>query len=295
VTAASPRRVSYLIALVWVALTVSLASWWLAVGLNLTRQLNGGAGDALPAASLRRMFIWEGAVFIGLLLAGGIAMVLAIRREHQRRHALETFFMSFTHDLKTAIASVQLQAEGLLEDWPDLAPRAPLERLAGDTVRLQIQLENSLFVAQPDGRLLAERIPAGEAIARLARDWPDLDVRVTGEGTVQADARAFDAIIRNLLQNAVVHGGARRVDVSLSSGGAGRLRLRIVDDGRGVPAGIVSQLGQPFTRSGSTGGSGVGLFVCRQLASRMGGALHVAGSPDSDRGFQVDLDLPGAR
>ena len=294
-TAASPRRVSYLIALVWVALTVSLASWWLVVGLNLTRQLNGGAGDALPAASLRRMFIWEGAVFIGLLLAGGIAMVLAIRREHQRRHALETFFMSFTHDLKTAIASVQLQAEGLLEDWPDRAPRAPLERLANDTVRLQIQLENSLFVAQPDGRLLAEHIPAGEAIARLARDWPDLDVRVAGEATVQADARAFDAIIRNLLQNAVVHGGARRVDVSLTNGDAGRVRLQVLDNGRGVPAGLVPQLGQPFTRGGSTSGSGVGLFVCRQLASRMGGTLTFSGPPAPGPGFRVELELPGVR
>ena len=294
-TAASPRRFSYLVAIAWVALTVSLASWWLAVGLNLTQQLDDAAVVAQPAASLRRMFIWEGAAFIGLLLGGGIAMVLAIRREHQRRHTLETFFMSFTHDLKTAIASVQLQAEGLLEDWPDRAPRAPLERLVGDTVRLQIQLENSLFVAQPDGRLLAERIEVGEAIARLARDWPDVGVHVTGAAVIEADARGFDTIVRNLLQNAVVHGGARHVEVSLSRGDAGRVRLGLVDDGRGVPAAIVSRLGEPFTRSGPKSGSGVGLFVCRQLASRMGGALRFTSPAEPGRGLQVDLELPGAR
>lgn len=294
-TIGSPRRFSYLVAIAWVGLTVSLASWWLVVGLKLTEQLNSSAVDAQPAANLRRMFIWEGAFFIGLLLAGGIAMVLAIRREHQRRHALETFFMSFTHDLKTAIASVRLQAEGLLEDWPDRAPRAPLERLAGDTVRLQIQLENSLFVAQPDGRLLAERLDVGEAIARLARDWPDLDVHVAGTASVVADARGFDAIIRNLLQNAVVHGGARRVDVSVTAGDAGRVRLRLVDDGRGVPAAIVLRLGQPFTRSGPASGSGMGLFVCRQLASRMHGVLRFAGGAEPSPGLQVELELPGAR
>jgi signal transduction histidine kinase len=290
VTLGPPQRLSYLLAIVWVGVTVSLASWWLIVGLNLTRQVAGGGSGS---GNLRRMFIWEGAVFITLLLAGGIALVLAIRREHQRRHALETFFMAFTHDLKTAIARVQLQAENLLEDWPDRAPRAPLERLAGDTVRLQIQLENSLFVAQPDGRLLEERVEVAESIARLARDWPDLDVRVTGSAAVTADARAFDTIVRNLLQNAVVHGEARQVEVTI--GGSDRVVVRMVDDGRGVTAEIVPRLGEPFGRaSGSASGSGMGLFVCRRLAARMSGTLRF-GATAAGRGLTVELELPGAR
>jgi signal transduction histidine kinase len=290
VTLGPPQRLSYLLAIVWVGVTVSLASWWLIVGLNLTGQVAGGGSGS---GNLRRMFIWEGAVFITLLLAGGIALVLAIRREHQRRHALETFFMAFTHDLKTAIARVQLQAENLLEDWPDRVPRAPLERLAGDTVRLQIQLENSLFVAQPDGRLLEERIEVAESIARLARDWPDLDVRVTGSAAVTADARAFDTIVRNLLQNAVVHGEARQVEVTI--GGSDRVVVRMVDDGRGVTAEIVPRLGEPFGRaSGSASGSGMGLFVCRRLAARMSGALRF-GATAAGRGLTVELELPGAR
>ncbi len=294
-TAAAPRRLPYVIAIIWVLLTISLASWWLVVGLTLTQRLSGNGGQVQSPANFRRMFIWEGAVFIALLLAGGLAIVVAIRREHLRRHALETFFMSFTHDLKTALASVQLQAEGLLEDWPDRAPRAPLDRLLGDTVRLQIQLENSLFVAQPDGRLLAERIEVGPAVARLAGDWPGLDLKVTGEATALADARGFDTIVRNLLQNAVVHGGARRVDGVVTAGNTGRVRLVLIDDGRGVAPEILARLGQPFTRSGPTSGSGVGLFVCGQLAARMGGTLKFTRTADSGQGLTADLELPGAR
>ncbi len=287
------QRLSYVLAIVWVAFTVSLASWWMIVGLNLTRQVATGESGGGPAGNFRRMFIWEGAVFITLLLAGGLALVWAIRREHQRRHALETFFMAFTHDLKTAIARVQLQAENLLEDWPERAPRAPLERLASDTVRLQIQLENSLFVAQPDGRLLQERIDTAESIERLARDWPDLRVRVSGSATVIADARAFDTIVRNLLQNAVVHGEARQVDVTLSGGDRALVRLR--DDGRGVAADTLPRLGQPFGRGGgAAGGSGMGLFVCSRLAARMGGALRFEPGA-AGRGLAVELELPGAR
>ncbi|MEO7191812.1 MAG: HAMP domain-containing sensor histidine kinase [Vicinamibacterales bacterium] len=273
--------VHYVIAAVWLAVTVSIASWWLSVGLTLTNR--------------HRMFVWEGGTFIVLLVAGGLAILVAIRREHRRRQALETFFMSFTHDLKTSLASVQLQAEGLREDAPDSGASAPLDRLLHDMVRLQIQLENSLFVAQPDGRLLREQIDAAATFGRLAQDWPELDVRVDGNAVVLADARAFDAICRNLLQNAVVHGAATCVDVTATSTGGGRSRLTVRDNGIGVPAATMPTLGEAFGRRGPTSGTGVGLFVCRQLASRMGGTLAFLPRPDSARGLTVVLELPGGR
>ena len=239
-------RLHYVAAVAWLALTVSLASWWLAVGLG-----------SLPER-LHRMFVWEGIAFISLLIAGGFAIVVAIRRENLRRRSLETFFLSFTHDLKTSLASVGLQAEGLREDWPDGAARTSLDRLLDDVLRLQIQLENSLFVAQPDGRLLSERVRAAAAIRRLAADWPALDVEIAGDAEIIADARGFDTVVRNVLQNAVVHGGAGRVDVRIEPAGASHLaRLTLIDHGRGVPAEARPNLGQPFNRAGATGGSGM--------------------------------------
>lgn len=279
----SRNRWHYAIAVCWLVLTVSLASWWLAIGLM-----------SLPTR-LHRMFVWEGAAFISLLVAGGVAIVVAIRREHRRRQALETFFLSFTHDLKTSLASVQLQAEGLREDWPDATGRAALDRLLHDAVRLQIQLENSLFVAQPDGRLLRERLDAGRAIARLAEDWPELSVNVEGAAHVIADARGFDAVVRNLLQNAVVHGGARHVTVHVDQRDPGNVRVTLADDGRGVAPELIDGLGQPFARSAQTGGTGIGLFVCRQLVARMNGAMRFVRPAPDERGFTVVLDLPGAR
>ena len=279
-----PSRLAYAMAACWLAATVSLASWWLSLGLY-----------SLPPR-LHRMFVWEGVAFISLLLAGGVAILAAIRREHRRRQSLETFFLSFTHDLKTSLASVQLQAEGLREDWPESAVRPSLDRLLHDALRLQIQLENSLFVAQPDGRLLSERVRAGTAIDRLAVDWPELTVDVTGDADLMVDQRGFDAVVRNLLQNAVVHGGAGRVTVDIEPVNGGALiRLTFADDGRGVPAEAFEVLGQPFARAGSTAGSGMGLFVCRQLVSRMRGVLRFVRPDASRRGLTVVLELPGAR
>ncbi len=241
------------------------------------------------------MFAWEGGTFILLLVGGGLAMLLAIRRENRRREALETFFMSFTHDLKTSLASVQLQAEGLREDVVEPEAREPLERLLHDTVRLQIQLENSLFVAQPDGRLLKERIEVTPAVERLALDFPELNVGIDGEAAVLADARAFDAVVRNLLQNAVLHGHASAVHVRAERPAGPIVRLVFADNGRGISPEAFETLGKPFTRSTGGRGTGVGLFVCRQLVSRMGGTMRFVGPSRAGEGFTVVVDLPGER
>jgi signal transduction histidine kinase len=278
---ASRSRLHYTLAVVWLVFMVSLASWWLVLGLRLTNR--------------HVMFEWEGATFITLLIAGGLTILLAIRREHQRRQTLEMFFMSFTHDLKTAIASIQLQAEGLREDAPDDPADSSLDRLLHDTVRLQIQLENSLFVAQPDGRLLRERIDVAGAIGRLAQDWPELAVRTRGDAAALADARAFDAVFRNLLQNAVVHGAATAVTVAIDRGDGARVRITMSDNGRGLPAEAFAHLGQPFARVSSTSSSGVGLFVCRQIVARLGGDLRFARPAAPGQGLVVVVDLPGAR
>jgi signal transduction histidine kinase len=287
------NRLPYVIAAVWLAATVSLAVWWLVVGLDLANQVHSGS-VLLPQGDFRRMFVWEGATFIALLVAGGLAMALAIRRENIRRRAVDAFFMSFTHDLKTSLASIQLQAEGLHEDWPDPTARVPVARLLEEMVRLQIQLENSLFVAQPDGRLLAERIDVAADVKRLAADWPSLHVQVTGTGQAIADARGFEVVVRNLLQNAVVHGGARDVRVDVRRLPAGSVRVTMADDGSGVPADVIARLGQPFERHAPTSGSGVGLFVSGQLVRRMHGALRFLPGLAAQRGFTIELDLPGA-
>jgi signal transduction histidine kinase len=277
-----PRsRAHYVAAAAWLLFTVSLAAWWLSVGLTLTNR--------------HRMFLWEGAAFIVVLVCGGVALLVAIHREDRRRQALEMFFMSFTHDLKTSLASVQLQAEGLREDQTDPATRLPLERLLQDTVRLQIQLENSLFVAQPDGRLLKERLDVATAIDRQREDWPSLSIDVTGNAVVLADARAFDTILRNVLQNAVLHGSATRVVVTTTSTSQGVVQIAIEDDGSGLSVKDLAQLGEPFARPSATSGTGVGLHVSSRLVTRMGGAIRFGMAGRQPSGLLVTIELPEAR
>lgn len=291
---AGRTRLHYVAAALWILLTVSLASWWMYFGLEESRQLNLlNAPEALRLAHVQRMLVWEGATFIGLLLVGGIALLVSIRREQARQRAVSAFFMAFTHDLKTALASLQIQAESLQEDWPDAASNPNLTRLLEDTVRLGVQLENSLYFAQPEGGLLLEPIPLDRLVERTAQDWPHLNVRVDGSATALADVRALESVLRNLFQNAVVHGGATEVHVLIEQRPDGRISVTARDDGRGAPADVLRLLGQPFVGRGAASRTGVGLFVSRQLALRMSGDLRFE-HPRRGSGFTAVLELPSA-
>jgi signal transduction histidine kinase len=292
--AGSRSRLHILGAIVWVLLTVSLASWWMVFGLEQARELRTlGGPQATRLERVQRMLVWEGISFIGLLVAGGAALVVSVRREQARQRAVEAFFMAFTHDLKTALASLQLQAESLSEDLPEAAANPNMARLLKDTLRLGVQLENSLYFAQPEGHLLVQPVNVARLIVHTAADWPDLQVHVEGDETVLADARALESVCRNLLQNAVIHGGATTVTVRIEPGADGRATITAVDNGRGASPRAVQMLGAPFTRPAATSGTGVGLFVSQQLARRMNGDLRFGTAAGA--GFTAVLELPVAR
>ena len=195
--------------------------------------------------------------------------------------------------MKTALASLQLQAESLSEDLPEAASNPNMGRLLKDTLRLGVQLENSLYFAQPEGHLLVEPVSIAKFIGRMAGDWPELNITVEGDETVLADARALESVWRNLLQNAVIHGGAKQVVVRVERHTGDRATITAVDDGRGAPPRVVRTMGVPFKRPAPTSGTGVGLFVSQQLARRMNGELRFGGS--GGPGFTAVLELPVAR
>lgn len=292
-TSRSRHGLLYIGALLWVLLTVTLAGWWMFLGLAQAHEIGAlQAPEASRLERVQRMIVWEGVTFIGLLIAGGATIVISIRREQSRQHAVEAFFMAFTHDLKTALASLQLQAESLSEDLPEAASHPNMGRLLKDTLRLGVQLENSLYFAQPSGHLLVEPVSIAKFISRMVGDWPELNIQVEGDETVLADARALESVWRNLLQNAVIHGGAKQVVVRVERRAGDRATITAVDDGRGAPPRVVRALGVPFKRPASTSGTGVGLFVSQQLARRMNGELRFV---EAGPGFTAVLELPVAR
>lgn len=274
----------------WLLFTVTFAVWWFSFSLEHISRL-----AELEPAQLehwerqKRMVLWEGGTWLMLLVCGGAALILLVQKEKRRVRQIREFFASFTHDVKTSLASLRVQAEALADDWN--GPESPiLQRLIGDTVRLQLQLENSLFLAsQDDLKLFIQPIRLSDLIERLREQWPALRFEVEGDAILRGDERALRTIFSNLAKNALAHGKASEMKIKVDRLGTGRLRLHILDNGDGF-TGALPELGQLFHRPKSSSGSGVGLYISRLLSRRMGGDL---GWHAGNHGFRLDLDLPG--
>jgi signal transduction histidine kinase len=273
-------------AILWLVFSVALAIWWMIFSLSQVNRLS-----ALPAEMARqhRMLISEGLTLVILLLTGGLTLLYYIGTEIRRAKRIREFFAAFSHDMKTSLASLRLQAESLEEDLKNSGEYRLAKRLVKDTVRLELQLENSLLLAAPEreNRLLIESVHLTSMLEMMGHQWPDLEVSIEGDGYVNVDRRALESIFKNLFQNAVVHGRASKMTVDIQSEGPW-VTTRLTDDGRGFK-GDFRRLGQMFERHSTSSGSGLGLYLAQSLAKRMRGDLRFV---DGVSGFTVDVLLP---
>jgi len=286
-------RIAIFLVALWVVFTVTLAGWWLIFGLRQLDLLNqSNLENALQLHRYYQMLLWEGGILIASLIGGGLALFYFARREQKRHAQVEEFFAAFTHDAKTALASLRLQAESLQEDYANSAPNPLLDRLLGDTLRLQLQLENSLFLVNlTRGKFFLEPINLSACVDTLRRHWPDLNIRQSGDAIVTADARALDSVLTNLIQNAVTHGHATEIEISVKPDRKNRTSIAIADNGQGF-SGDFKHLGRLFVRHGRGSGSGVGLYIVRQLVKRMNGDIQFEN--ETHGGFVARFDLPVA-
>jgi signal transduction histidine kinase len=285
-------RLAIFLVVLWVVFTVTLTAWWLIFGLRQLDLINqSNLENAVQLNRHYQMLLWEGGILIASLIGGGLALFYFARREQKQHAQVEEFFAAFTHDAKTALASLRLQAESLQEDFAE-TPNPLLDRLLRDTLRLQLQLENSLFLVNlTRGKFFLEPISLRSCIDNLARHWPDLRIAQSGDAVVLADARALESVLTNLIQNAVTHGNATEIDIKIDESRKERAAVTIADNGRGF-SGDFNQLGKLFVRHERGSGSGVGLYIVRQLIKRMNGEIKFEGA--NGGGFIGSFDLPAA-
>jgi len=275
---------------IWLVLSLALAGWWLLFGLQQLDKI-AGLQNATAHDILRqhRMLMSEGGFLFALLLIGGVSLLYYILIEVNRAKQLQTFFATFTHDLKTSLASLRLQAEALEEDLKD-QPNKLTKRIIKDTVRLELQLNNSLILAQNDNsRLFFEEVSLKKSLEHMKIQWSELEVEIKSDCSLMVDSRALESICKNIIQNALIHGQARTLVVRCKAYDLANVQIDFLDDGKGFQ-GKTGSLSKLFVRHSTTSGTGIGLYLVRNLCERMGGSLEFG---DSDQGFLVSVILPG--
>lgn len=272
----------------WLVFTVAFAIWWGLFSVSHISQLAELQPDRVAHwERQKRMVFWEGTTWLLLLVLGGGALIGLVQRERLRTRRIREFFASFSHEVKTSLASLRVQTEALKDDLGGQSSPI-LDRLVGDTVRLQLQLENSLFLASQDNlELYLEPLQIEPLVERTREQWPNLDIQLKGDARVFGDARALRTIFSNLVQNSHVHGKAKNIAVEVNREG-NRVRVIVSDDGQGF-GGSKDSLGELFHRPTSTSGSGLGLHIAKLLLDKMKGELRFVETP---RGFRTILTLP---
>ena len=283
--------IRYLLAGIWLAFTLSLTGWWFYFAQGqVGRLIQLDHGEAGELVRYQKMLFWEGLTLFIVIATGGIALTYYMFREMRESRRIQEFLAAFTHEVKTPLSSVRLQAEILKERLGDSKETALLDRFLGETNRLSLQLDNSLFLADMRERTwFIEEVTFSDIVAELAHQFPDLTLTLRGEAKLRADKRVLHGILGNVCQNAVTHGRASAVEISVGEGRSGLVAVRLHDNGVGF-CGDARKLGALFVRHYGGSGTGIGLFLVRHLAREMGGVVRF---PEEKSGFCVEVVLKG--
>jgi signal transduction histidine kinase len=261
-------------------------------------------------------FLVEG-LMIALLGAG---LRGALLRSLQSLHRLEelqqersALIATVTHEFRNPLAALSshLQLATRFVAREELRHRLPRSiEVASDQVARLLRLTEDLLVVATTGdgpfrvetQVIDLASAANAAAARALAAHPAHQVLSTpsiASVRVMADRARLDQILDNLLKNAARYSPPTSgIEISVGSDGTRRLgTVRIRDQGHGVDPSERERIFERFARGSSArgiDGSGIGLYVSRELARRMGGRLVLEASSIDGSVFAVELPLAPA-
>ncbi len=207
--------------------------------------------------------------------------------------AKRQLLLAISHELRSPLTRARIQLE-LLDDSEGK------ELLAGELNEIE-RLLNELLESERlnghSGVLDRRAVAPARLIDGVLERYPEV-VRHLSEPEVylSLDAARIRLLIRNLLENALAHTpeGAAPPEID-SRYDAGHWLLEVRDHGRGIAAEHLPHLTDPFYRADpsrrrQTGGFGLGLYLCRQIAEAHGGDLEIRSA--LGRGTQVRVRIP---
>ena len=200
---------------------------------------------------------------------------------------------SLSHDLKTPLTRMRMRLEAA---EPELAL---VQRCIADIREMNLLVETALDVFRHAGA--DEPVQALDLHSLLQSMADDLieagqSISVSGSaGAVLARPVALRRVVANLLENAVRYGERARVSLRDE---ADTVKVTIDDAGPGIAPELLERVFQPFfrveaSRNRNSGGSGLGLYIARDLLRRQGGDVVLANRPSG--GLRAEFSLPRAR
>jgi signal transduction histidine kinase len=134
------------------------------------------------------------------------------------------------------------------------------------------------------------------AIARYAKKLVDVTIVrrfETGAPPVRATPNELLQVLVNLIVNAADAAPHGTIEVATARVGAERVAISVKDNGPGVPEAVRERLFEPFYTTKEPGkGTGLGLYICRRIVTRLQGAIRLETGPG---GTTFTVELPAVR
>jgi signal transduction histidine kinase len=252
-------------------------------------------------------------ILVGLLTltAAMIAItVMQLRREHELSRLRADFISSVSHELRTPLSQILLFAEtlNLGRVRTEEERHTATDVIVQEGRRLMHLVENILHFSRAErqmARLGLEPLDLNRAVQGIVDDWLPLagiaDVRIRTQLApdvhAMADPSALRQMVLNLLDNAVKYGPPSQT-VTIGTGAIDdHARLWVDDEGEGIPRRERERVWDSFYRldrhaNSSVAGSGIGLYVVRELARLHGGNAWIEDAPTG--GARVLIELAAA-
>ena len=252
--------------------------------------------------------VWLSMVGVGL--AEGIVYAFRdVTRERRLERVRSEFVATVSHELRTPLASLHGAALTLREhdDLSGETQRELLDMIASQSQRLADLVEEILVAGQLDSgslRVSSEPFDAGElvcVVADTARmrvgEGRTIDVDVPPElPRVYGDAGRTRQVLSNLVDNAAKYSpDGSRIEITVDADGE-HVRFSVSDEGLGIPLNEQERIFEKFYRLDphhrrGVGGSGLGLYICRELVRSMNGRIFVESNPGQGATFTFELPV----
>ncbi len=259
----------------------------------------------LATRAMRRAYVAANAEIAAqktLVEETGQRLMVALAEAEQSNNAKSLFLANMSHELRTPLTGVAGRTELLTHcALPSEAREhvTALERSSKHLARLVDDLldlgriERDEFVAR-DEKVVLHHVVSDAIHDAAVEGGPKLVLQDIPPAATQirVDSGRLRQVLTNLMANAVRHAEATQVDIHVSLTET-QLRVRVEDDGRGIPEARIPRLSTPFERdpgSSAQGGLGLGLFVVQRIVTALGGAFEI--DSEVGGGTRCTLTLP---
>ncbi len=220
---------------------------------------------------------------------------LQARIRQEKLAAMGRVSAGIAHEIRNPLAAIA-QANALLLEDPLQPGQQRLAQMVADNVERLKRLVDDVMEVAPGAAPAQRAIDAAATVAAATTDWArTAGLRLGADSRLRTELPAaplgvmFDPehlrrVLVNLLDNAQRHASADRgaIFLRLAARDETGVQLSVLSDGPAIPPEVERHLFEPFFSTRSRG-SGLGLYICRELCERYGASIEYRPRPAAER------------